>query len=69
MVRRRIAGILMMRKPRLSSVTGQNMAVVVVHAMKTMVRLSTEEKGEVQAGTMSELREMIRLYLASKLGA
>ena len=68
MVRQRIARLLRLRRPRLSPATAENMAAVLLHTMKAMVRLNTEEKGEVRAGAMSELRKMIRLYLARKLG-
>ena len=68
MVRQRIARLLQLRRPRLSAVKAENMAAVLLHTMKAMVRLNTEEKGESRTGTMSELREMTRLYLASKFG-
>jgi hypothetical protein len=67
-LRRQIVRLLQLRRPRLSTVTAEHMAAVLLHAMKAMVRLSTEEKDESRIGTMSELREMTQLYLASKLG-
>jgi len=69
MVRQRIARLLQLRRPRFSTTTAEHMAAVLLHTMKAMVRLNTEEKGQVRAGAMAELREMTRLYLANKLGA
>jgi AcrR family transcriptional regulator len=67
-VRRRIAEMLRMRRPQLSATMAVNMAAVLLQTMKSMSRLNSEEKGERRTGAISELREMTRLYLASKLG-
>ncbi len=61
----RIAGILTLRAPRLEPELAKNMAVVLLHNMKTMKDLATDREGG--QGPSAELREMTRLYLASKL--
>jgi AcrR family transcriptional regulator len=67
-VRQRIARILRARLPRLRPAVAESIAVVLVHNMKTMKMLSTEKNESNPQGAMQELREMTRLYLASKLG-
>ncbi len=64
---RRIARILMLRSPRLRPETAEDVAVVLLHNMKTMKALTLEQGIAASPGATAELREMNRLYLASKL--
>jgi len=63
---RRIAQILMLRSPKFRRKTAEDIAVVLLHNMKTMKEL-TLEQGITSPGATAELREMNRLYLASRL--
>ena len=51
----------MLRSPQMSPETAQHMAVVLLNNMKTMKQLVADE------GAAAELRDMTRLYLASRL--
>ena len=63
-----ISNKLTCRNPRLGAKAAEDMAVVLLQNIKTMKKLTEEhESGEDCAGAMAELREMTRLYLASKL--
>lgn len=62
-----IAQKLKQRNPRLGTKAAEDMAVVLLSNMKTMVTLSTARDGEPDSGAIAQLREMTRLYLASKL--
>jgi hypothetical protein len=64
---RRIARILMLRSPKLRPETAQDIAVFLLHNMKTMKALTLEKGIATSPGAPVELREMNRLYLASKL--
>jgi AcrR family transcriptional regulator len=62
-----IAKILLLRSPQLRPQTAKDIAVVVLHNMKTMKAITFEQGSATSPGAMAELREMNRLYLASKL--
>ncbi|WP_202974145.1 TetR/AcrR family transcriptional regulator [Fimbriiglobus ruber] len=62
-----IARIVMLRAPHLRPETARDVAVVLLHNMKTMKALTLEQGLATSAGAPAELREMNRLYLASKL--
>jgi AcrR family transcriptional regulator len=64
---RHIAQTLMLRSPRLQPETAQHMAIVLLHNMKTMKALTVEHGNANDSGASAELRDMTRLYLASKL--
>ena len=64
---RHIARTLMIRSPRLSSKTAQHMALVLLHNMKTMKAFAADHAGATSRGASAELRDMTRLYLATKL--
>ena len=64
---RRITQILMLRSPRLRPDTADDIAVVLLHNMKTMKAMTLEQGIATSPGAPAELREMNRLYLASKL--
>ena len=64
---RHIARTLMMHSPQLCSETAQHMAVVLLHNMKTMKALESDHAGATSSRASAELRDMTRLYLASKL--
>ncbi len=64
---RRIARILTLRSPRLRPETAMDIAVIVLHNMKIMKALTLEQGIATSPGAPAELREMNRLYLASKL--
>jgi AcrR family transcriptional regulator len=62
---RHIARTLSLKSPRLLPETARHMAAVLLHNMKAMKAL-VAEYGEA-GGAVAELRDMTRLYLASKL--
>jgi AcrR family transcriptional regulator len=64
---RRIAQILMLRSPKLRPDTADDIAVVLLHNMKTMKAMTLEQGIATSPGAPAALREMNRLYLASKL--
>jgi AcrR family transcriptional regulator len=64
---RRIAQLLMLRSPQLRPETAEDIAVVLLHNMKTMKALTLEQGIATSPGAPAELREMNRLYVASKL--
>ena len=66
-MRRRIARMLTLRSPRLRPRTADDMAAVVLQNMKMVGVLGEELRGEALAGALGELREMTRVYLASRL--
>ena len=68
-VLRRIAQLLMPRSPRLRRQTAEDVAVVLLHNMKTLKALALEPGTAVSPGALAELREMNRLYLAQRLSA
>lgn len=63
----RITQILMRRSPLLSPEQAKAIAVIVLHNMKIMKALTLEQAIATSPGATVELREMNRLYLASKL--
>lgn len=63
----RITQILMLRSPKLRPDLADDIAVVLLHNMKTMKALTLENGIATSPGAPAELREMNRLYLASKL--
>jgi AcrR family transcriptional regulator len=65
----RIAQILILRSPQLRPQTAEDIAVVLLHNMKTMKALTFEQGTTVRPGAVAELREMNRLYLAHRLSA
>ena len=64
---RHIARTLTLRSPRLPPERAGHMAVVLLHNMKTMKALVAGHGGATGDGASTELRDMTRLYLASKL--
>ena len=64
---RRIAQILRLRSPHLRPEKAKDIAVILLHNMKTMKALTLEQAIATSPGATAELREMNRLYLASKL--
>lgn len=66
-VLRSIAQILMVRSPQLRPQAATDIAVVLLHNMKTMKTLTFEQGIATSPGATAELREMNRLYLAGKL--
>jgi AcrR family transcriptional regulator len=64
---RRIAQILLLRAPQLGQKTAEDVAVVLLHNMKTMKAWTQEQGIPVRPGAVAELREMNRLYLEHKL--
>ena len=71
---RHIARKLKLRNPLLDSETADDMAIVVLQNMKAMKALSlsaptAEQEDRHRSGAISQLRDMTRLYLTSKLDA
>jgi len=66
-MRRQIAETLTLRCPKLSPKLARDMAVILLQNMKTSGVLNKELKGDALSGALTELSEMTRLYLASKL--
>ena len=64
---RRIAQILILRSPKLRPDTADDIAVVLLHNMKTMKAMTLEQGIATSPGAPAALREMNRLYLSSKL--
>jgi AcrR family transcriptional regulator len=64
---RHIAQIILLRAPKLLPQTADDIAVVLLHNMKTKRALTVEPGIVTSPGATAELREMNRLYLASKL--
>lgn len=64
---RRLARLLRLRSPRLRPAKAEDIAVILLHNMKTMKALTFEQGIATSPGATAELREMNRLYLASKL--
>jgi AcrR family transcriptional regulator len=65
---RHIAAKLRQRNPRLSPEAIDDIALVLLHTMKTLKALLAEQPADDRRGPIVELREMTRLYLSSKLG-
>jgi hypothetical protein len=66
---KRIAGTLRLLAPALPLATATDMAVILIHNMKTMAALTFKEEVANSPGAIGELREMNRLYVAKRLGA
>jgi AcrR family transcriptional regulator len=66
-VRTHIARTLVLCSPHLDAERAGDIAIVLLNVMKTMARMTRESGGEVGPGAMTELREMTRLYLESRL--
>jgi AcrR family transcriptional regulator len=64
---RRIAQILMLHSPKLRPDTADDIAVVLLQNMKTMKAITLENGIVTSPGAPAEVREIYRLYLASKL--
>ncbi len=67
-LRRRIAGALMLRSPKLRKNQAEDIAVVVLQNAKSMAALTSELGEGVRPGALIELRLMTRQYLAMKFG-
>jgi AcrR family transcriptional regulator len=67
-MRRHIAETLTLRCPKLDSTVAKNMAVIILQNMKTVSVLHRELREDERSGALEELRDMIRLYLADRLG-
>lgn len=63
----RIARVLTLRAPRLNAETARDIAVVLLHNMKTMKLLTFEPGSPSSPGAQAEMCAMNRLYLASRL--
>jgi AcrR family transcriptional regulator len=68
-MRRSIAGFLRTAAPGLSSVEAWSMAVALLQTLKGVPTLASELSEEGRSAALGELRAMIRLYIAHKLGA
>ena len=66
-VRTHIAQTLMLCSPHLGAELAGDIAIVLLNVMKTMARMTRESGVEVGPGAITELREMTRLYLESRL--
>ena len=66
-VRTHIARTLVLCSPNLDAELAGDIAIVLLNVMKTMARMTRESGVEVGPGAMTELREMTRLYLESRL--
>src|ERR1700683_5473798 len=66
-VRTHIAQTLVLCSSHLDAVLAGDIAIVLLNVMKTMARMTRESGVEVGPGAMTELREMTRLYLESRL--
>jgi AcrR family transcriptional regulator len=66
-VRTHIARTLLLCSPHLDAELAGDIAIVLLNVMKTMARMTRESGVEVGPGVMTELREMTRLYLESRL--
>ncbi|WP_158814475.1 TetR/AcrR family transcriptional regulator [Methylocapsa sp. S129] len=65
---RRIAQTLKLSRSKLDDERVRDIAIVLMHMMKTMAHLKREAADGADSGAMTELREMTRLYLADRLG-
>ncbi len=63
----RIVAILKRRAPRLDRKTALDVAVVVLHNMKTLVTVSLDPNAATSQGAPEQLRLMNRLYLGERL--
>lgn len=63
----RIAKILTLRSPQLRRAAAEDVAVILLHNMKTMKALTLEQGIATSPGAPAELRAMNRLYLANRL--
>ena len=63
----RIAGTLLLHTPTLSRSIANDVAVILLNNMKTMVAMTVDKSAPSSAGSPGELRLMNRLYLGSKL--
>ena len=68
-MRRSIAGFLRTAAPGLSAVEAWCMAIALLQTLKGVPTLANELSEEGRSAALGELREMIRLYIAHKLGA
>lgn len=65
---RHIAAKLRQRNPRLAPEAIDDIALVLLHTLRTLKALIEEQPTDDRRGAIAELREMTRLYLSSKLG-
>lgn len=63
----RIAGTLKLKAPKLPDLVANDVAVVLLNNMKTMVAMTLDHSAPTSPGGPAELRLMNRLYLANKL--
>jgi AcrR family transcriptional regulator len=66
-MRRRIAETLTLRSPKLDPKIARDMASVLLQNMKMVGVLREELRDSALAGALAELREMTRIYLATRL--
>ncbi len=64
---KRIAKTLMLSNPDLPSSLARDMAFVILHNMKAMKQFFIMTDKKTRSGAISELQEMTRLYLTSRL--
>jgi hypothetical protein len=67
-IMRRIARTLMLSRPQLDPELARDIAIVLMHTMKTMAHLTHGPGNPAGPGVITELREMTRLYLANRFG-
>ena len=64
---RHIANKLKLRNPHLDGRTADDIAAIVLQNMKAMSALVLEQETRDRTGAIAQLRDMVRLYLKSKL--
>jgi AcrR family transcriptional regulator len=65
----RIVSILKRRAPQLERKTALDVAVVILHNMKTMVAVALDPNAATSQGAPEQLRQMNRLFLSERLSA
>jgi AcrR family transcriptional regulator len=65
---RHVAAKLRQRNPQLAPEAIDDIALVLLHTLRTLKALIEEQPTNDRRGAIAELREMTRLYLTSKLG-
>jgi len=64
---KRLAKVLLLRAPSLTKSAAGDVAVILLHNMKTMAALKFDKNVLTSPGAAAELRHMNRLYLANRL--
>ena len=63
----RIARLLTLRSPRLTSEAAQDLAILELNVMRLMVAMTAGETAPTSSGAVENLRAMNRIYLSSRL--